>query len=161
MNIFEFAIMMELDGEKYYTEQALLNKGTPMSNVLLMLAKDERIHAEVLQKKYYDLSYSIDSYEWTSKAKNVFKDAKHLDLLYKVIPDQLDFYRMALEKEKQSIELYSKYCNDATDEESKKLFEYLVKLEKEHYEILEEIVLQINKANEWVESAEFGIREEY
>lgn len=161
MNIFEFAIMMELDGEKYYTEQARLNKDSSLSNVLMMLAKDERSHAEVLQKKYYDTSFDIERFEWTSEAKNVFDTVGDMAHIYKAIPEQLDFYRMALEKEKQSIELYSKYCNEAENEETRQLFEYLVKLEKEHYDILDEIILQINKANEWVESAEFGIREEY
>lgn len=161
MNIFEFAIMMELDGEKFYTEQAELNKDRAISKVLLMLAKDERSHAEVLRKKYYDASYDIKSFEWASDAKNVFENAGDLEHEYKSMPDQLDFYRMALEKEKQSIELYSKYRDEADEEDTKQVFDYLVKLEQEHFDILDEIALQINKANDWVESAEFGIREEY
>lgn len=161
MNIFEFAIKMELDGEKYYMEQAKLAKDSALKKVLSMLAKDERSHAEVLQKKYHDSSYDVKNFGWTSDAKNVFEEAGDMDHVYKAIPDQLDFYRMALEKEQESIELYSEYVNEAEDADIKELFEYLVKLEKEHYDILEEIVIQINKANDWVESAEFGIREEY
>ncbi|PKM49365.1 MAG: rubrerythrin [Firmicutes bacterium HGW-Firmicutes-7] len=161
MNIFEFAIRMELDGEKYYSDQAKINKGNSLSTVLLMLAKDEKNHADILQKKYNEASYEVIDQDLILEAKNVFKGAENFNTEVKTIPDQLDFYRMALDKEQESIQLYEKYYLEATDKETKDLFEYLVKQEKEHYEILDEIILLINKANEWVESAEFGVREEY
>jgi rubrerythrin len=66
---------------------------------------------------------------------------------------------MALEKERQSIELYQKLLLHATDD--RELFEYLIKQEQEHYGLLEEIIKMVNRPNEWVESAEFGLREEY
>ena len=50
MNTFEFAINMELDGEKYYTGQAEMNEGNSLKTVFLMLAKDERNHSEILKK---------------------------------------------------------------------------------------------------------------
>jgi rubrerythrin len=161
MNIYEFAILMELEGEKYYTEQAEINKGNRLNTILLMLAQDERNHADILQKKYEVSSYEMMENDLMTEVKNVFEEAKNFKDDIKAAPDQLDFYRMALEKEKQSIDLYHKYHSEATEIETKELFEYLMNQEKEHFEILEEIVLMINKANEWVESAEFGIREEY
>ncbi|HWQ41417.1 MAG TPA: rubrerythrin, partial [Desulfosporosinus sp.] len=40
-------------------------------------------------------------------------------------------------------------------------FEYLIKQEEDHYTIIEQLVSLLSRPEEWVESAEFGVREEY
>ena len=160
MNVLEFAINMEFDGEKYYNDQAKNTKDTALKTVFLMLAKDEKCHAEVLQKKSSKLLFELEPNETLTETKNLFKGIKHFKSEIKQIPDQLDLYRVALEKEKESIDLYEKLLLEAKDDESKKLFSYLIKQEKDHYEILEELVSQLNKSEDWVESAEFGITSE-
>jgi rubrerythrin len=83
------------------------------------------------------------------------------DLEVKDIQSQLNLYRVALEKEKESVELYKTMLSEAKDDKDKELLEYLIKEEGEHQTILDELVLLINRPNDWVESAEFGKREEY
>ena len=161
MNVLEFALQMELDGEKYYTEQAKINKGNVLNTVFLMLAKDEQIHANFLQNIANKQSYELIQNETLSEAKNIFSDIEAIKLGIKQIPNQLGVYRLALDNEKASITLYRKYLEEATDEESKKLFEYLIKQEEIHYKIIDHLVLLISRPEEWVESAEFGLREEY
>lgn len=160
MNVLEFAINMELDGEKYYNDQAENTKDTALKTVFLMLAKDEKSHAEILQKKSNKLLFELEPNETLSETKNLFKGIKHFKSEIKQIPNQLDLYRVALEKEKESINLYEKLLLEAADDESKNLFNYLIKQEKDHYEILDELVLQLNKSDDWVESAEFGLTSE-
>lgn len=160
MNSFEFAINMELDGEKYYIEQAKINKENSLNTVFIMLAKDEANHAKIFQNKLNELSYDLKSNNTISEFKSVFKEIGNYKNEIKKIPNQLDLYRAALEKEKQSIELYKKFLSEATDDKEKQLFEYLIKQEGDHFAILEELVLLINRSDDWVESAEFGIREE-
>ncbi|MDR3601486.1 MAG: ferritin family protein [Desulfosporosinus sp.] len=161
MNIIEFAIKMELEGEKYYSEQAEINKGNSLSTVLLMLAKDEAMHAEIIQNKANKLPYDLKQTETLAEAKNVFSDIGVIKSEIKHFPDQLDVYRVALEKEKESITLYQKYLSEATDDESKKLFEYLIKQEEGHYAIIDQLVTLVSRPEEWVESAEFGLRADY
>jgi len=161
MNSFEFAINMELDGEKYYIEQAKINKENSLNTVFIMLAKDEENHAKIFQNKLKELSYELKDNNTLSEFKDVFKGIGDFKNQIKKIPNQLDLYRGALEKEKQSIELYKKLLSEATDDKEKKLFEYLIKQEEDHFAILEELVLLINRSEEWVESAEFGIRKEF
>lgn len=50
---------------------------------------------------------------------------------------------------------------DATEEQLKTVFQYLEGQEKKHCIILEELVKLVTRPKEWVESAEFGVREEY
>eukprot|EP00825_Cyclidium_porcatum_P042734 TRINITY_DN5911_c0_g1_i3.p1 TRINITY_DN5911_c0_g1~~TRINITY_DN5911_c0_g1_i3.p1 ORF type:complete len:169 (+),score=41.19 TRINITY_DN5911_c0_g1_i3:76-582(+) len=48
MNVLEFAIQMEQDGEKYYREQAELYTQNNLNVVCRMLADDEKMHAQLL-----------------------------------------------------------------------------------------------------------------
>ncbi len=72
---------------------------------------------------------------------------------------QVDIYRSAQEKEKESIALYKKMAAENAD--AGDLSAFLVAQEEEHFLILDEIVKAVDRPNEWVESAEFGLREEY
>lgn len=161
MDILEFAIQMELDGERYYTKQAEINKDNVLSTVFLLLAKDERIHSKILQNKANKQSYELKQSTTLTESKSIFSDIKAIKNGIEQMPNQLDVYRLALNNEKASITLYRKYSSEATDTESKQLFVYLMKQEEEHYRIIDQLVSLISRPEEWVESAEFGIREEY
>lgn len=158
MKTLEFAINLELDGEKYYNEQAAINQGNGLNTVFLILAKEESNHAEILRRKAHGLLDKLPESPH-STIKSVFTGMVDFKMDIKSNPEQVDLYRMALDKEAQSIALYKSLLDDAG--EGKELFEYLIQQEKEHHSIIEEIIKLVNRPNEWVESAEFGIREEY
>ena len=50
---------------------------------------------------------------------------------------------------------------EAKDEQDKEVFRFLINEEEIHFNLLEELWSHLNRAEEWVESAEFGLREEY
>ena len=160
MDILKFAIDMELEGEKYYIEQAEINKDNSLKNVFVMLAKDEEYHAGILKNKLDGASYELKDNDTSAESKNIFKGIGDYKNEIRDVPHQLDLYRAALEKEKQSIELYEDLLTEATDDDEKNLAQFLIKQERDHFEILEEMVIRINRPNDWVESAEFGIRKE-
>ena len=161
MNSWKFAIDMELDGEKYYKEQANINKDNSLNVVCLMLAEDEKKHAQILTDKMDKKSFQLIDAQTLSKAKNIFDGIGDIKIEDKEIASQLDFYRIATEKEKQSIDLYKEYLLKAVGSEEKELFEYLIKQEENHYEVLDNMASLLIKPEEWVENAEFGIRKEY
>lgn len=165
MNALESAVKMEVEGEMYYAEQAQLNIGNSLSTVFMMLAKDERNHAEILRKKMFSHPYELNENDTFRESMSVFKELKDFGHEFKENPDQLDVYRVSLNNEKKSIDAYkvllAEAVKDADAESDKSLFEYLIRQEEEHFKIMDELVLLLNRPNEWVESAEFGIREEY
>lgn len=161
MKPLEFAIKMELDGEQYYLKQAKINEGNSLKTIFLNLARDERKHANILENKAKELDYELKDSKTLEEYKNVFEDLDDFQVEIKEMPNQLDAYRMALEKEKESIELYEKMLEDAVDEKEEMLFKFLIKEEKEHYRLLNDLVLLVSRPEEWVESAEFGLREDY
>ena len=93
--------------------------------------------------------------------KNVFADLGDIKSEIKDYPSQLDFYRTALEREKESISLYTDLWQKANSVQDKEVFDYLIKQEKQHYETFEWLVTMLLNAEEWVESAEFGLRKDY
>ncbi len=161
MNDLKFAIKMELDGEKYYREQAEINKGNSLHTVCLMLADDEKKHAKILSDRLNETASELTDSGILSKAKNVFAGLGDIKVEGKDRASQLDFYKFASEIEQQSIDLYSKYLTEAEGESEKELFQFLIQQEKQHFEILDNWVALLKNAEDWVENAEFGNREEY
>lgn len=160
MNTLEFAIEMELDGQKYYLEQARLNESNSVKNVCLILAKDEEYHANILKRKMSELPYDLEDTDTYAQFKNIFKDKGNFKSEVNETPTQLEFYRGALENEKQSINLYTELLAKTDDETDRKIFQYLIEQEKLHFKILEHLATDLRHAEEWVESAEFGLRNE-
>ena len=161
MNSIEFAIKMELDGEKYYREQAENNQDNPLNIIFVFLADDEKGHAALLQNELEKITYDLADNQTLAETNNVFKERGDFKNKFEKIPNQLDVYRMALQMEKDSIELYQKFFTETSDEQTKKLFGYLVKQEENHFKIFDNLITLVERPDEWVEDAEFGPREEY
>ncbi len=161
MNSLEFAIAMELDGVRYYTEQAEKNSGNKLNAIFLLLARDEKEHARILEKKRDGLEYVLEDNYTLKNATGIFEGESDFISETKQVPDELDLYVEALDKEKQSIELYEKFLAEAANEHEAELFKFLIGQEREHHSILESVVELINRPNDWVEDAEFGVREDY
>ena len=49
MNVFDYALKMELDGERYYREQALKTQYEELKVVLEGMADDELRHYQIIQ----------------------------------------------------------------------------------------------------------------
>ncbi|AAM25378.1 rubrerythrin [Caldanaerobacter subterraneus subsp. tengcongensis MB4] len=158
MNALEFAIKMEKDGEKFYTEQAEKHKGTHLEKLFLDLARDEKKHAEIIEKWAQKMDYQLERTDISEKYKNVFETGKEFKSDIRPVPTQLEVYELAMKKEIESIELYEKMLKDAVEEKEKKLFEFLIEEEQKHKELFDNLIGHLRKAEQWVESAEFGIR---
>ncbi len=157
MNALEFAVNMEKDGEKFYRKQAEINSSNSLYTVCLLLAEEEKNHALLLSDMQNNISVEIDEADSLQQIKSIFKDIENFKSEIKELPTQLDFYTMALEKEKQSINLYKDLLSRATEDDENELFEHLVQQEKRHYDILDELILRLSHAEDWVENAEFGL----
>lgn len=161
MKTLDFAINMELDGEQYYKKQAEINRENNLYSVCMMLANDEAHHAQILTSMKERRSVELPDSDTLQKAKNVFSGIGDIEMALKPIPSQLDFYRLASEKETQSITLYQEMLSKAEDKQDVEVFEYLIGQEKQHFEVLDELADLLRHAEEWVESAEFGIRKDF
>jgi rubrerythrin len=161
MYTLELALTLEMDLEQYYKEQAELNKENSLNVVFTKLGQEEEKHANILKNNAEKLNYSVEDNDVLKEAKKVFKELANFKSDIKDLPNQLDSYRMALEMEERSLKVYQSLLNHAVDEKAKVTYEYLIMQENIHCSIMEELVKLTSRPEEWVESAEFVLTEDY
>lgn len=161
MDLLQFAISMEQDLEDFYKEQAKVNENNSLHAVFTMLANEEENHKKILLSYQDKLTLSLEDSGILSKVTSIFKDLQPFVSDIRELPNQLEVYQLALEKEEESLKFFQNMYNDATEEEAKELFTHLIKQEETHSIILEELIKLVKRPEEWTESADFGIREDY
>jgi rubrerythrin len=161
MGILTNAIKMEIDGEKYYRNLAEMNKDNHLHGVFQMLADDEKDHAHVLKQKEEHQKCTLKKGQTFQKASSVFQSLEEFKSEIKEIPSQIDSYRFALEKEKESIDLYTDLKEKSESSDDKEIYDFLIEQEKDHYKTINSLIDFLTKSEDWVESAEFGVREKY
>jgi rubrerythrin len=168
VDIFDFALKMELESEKYYREQAESTNFTDLRILLENLADAEARHYKIVGALRLQNNELLPEDEVLVETKNIFasyiKDAEALRnaiSIDKIKEEQIDVYRLALVKEKESVEIYEKMLAQAQNPQAKAVIERLLKEEQSHAEAIDEIVDLLNKVSDWVESAEFNHTESY
>lgn len=160
MNTLDYAIKMEYDGEKYYRLQAEINKDNGLHIVCNLLAEEEKRHARILENKKKQITNNLLDSDFLISAQNIYIGLKGIEVEGTNYPSQLDFYRIVCEMEKESIELYQEFLSEATNAEDRKLFEFLINQEKQHFDAFDEMGHLLQNAEWWIESPEFGRRRE-
>jgi rubrerythrin len=167
VDVFDFALQMELDGEKYYREQAQKVQHDDLKIVLEGLADDELRHYKIIQSARNQVFTYVEADPSLSRTKNVFVSYKDDEAVLKNKPtiarlkdEQIDIYRAALVKEEESVALYKKMQDEAKDPEEKAVFARLMKEEEGHVEVIDTIVEMLNHVRDWSQSAEFNRPEE-
>ncbi|MBN1623715.1 MAG: ferritin family protein [Clostridia bacterium] len=157
MDALEFAINLEHEGEAFYRNQADLNRDNQLYGMFVSLAEDEHMHAAILSKKANELGKLPQSN--LPEDLSIYKSESYFKSEYSEVPDQLEFYRKALSKEQESIDLYTRLMSE--NRANEKLFEYLINQEEKHYNLIYDLITLLERVESWVESPEFGVREDY
>ena len=164
MNIYDYAIQMEKDGEAYYRELGQKSNHEGLKIIFTLLADEEVSHYTVLQKMKDanpDATLSEKEKNLLDSAKNIFAEMKEkMDEINFNLP-QADFYRKALETEEKSIDYYLEMSEKVESDEHKAIFKKLAAEEKKHKFLMENLVDFISRPITWLEDAEFNQLEEY
>lgn len=161
MHSIDYAIRTEADGARYYSEQAEKNQGTTLQKVFEALAEEELEHEIILKRILSDTFSEIPENGKCRDIHSLYCDFSGFEDEIRDNPHQADVYRVARDMEQKSIDLYEKMASEAKNDIEKTVLNYLLIQEKEHYQIMDELCIRIGRPEEWVESAEFGEREEY
>lgn len=167
MEIFEFAIQMERDGEAFYRDLALQSEHLGMRRIFNMLAADEakhqkflkRLRAQTRKKTHNQASVSMATTKILSNAKNIFAGITPASWLGD--RPQIDLYRKAQEIERQSQTFYEEKSAGLEDGEAKTLLLQIAEEEKRHYFLLDNIINFVSRPQTWLENAEFVHLDEY
>lgn len=162
MNVFEFAMQMEKDGEKYYRELAAKAEDPGLKKIFTSLADDEVQHYEILKEMNEKSVVSKTESNILESARNIFQEMKERGAT--TIAKELshsDAYRKALKGEEESFTFYERKAEESTDPVEKKTLLIFAREERRHYRLIENIVEFVSRPEEWLENAEFSRLDEY
>lgn len=161
MNIFDLAMEMEKDGEKYYRHLSEKTTNTGMKNILGMLAGDEAKHFQVLQKLKDAAGAELLSTPILGKSKNIFQQLREEKNWADIPVSQIDLYRKAREIETRSFNFFMEKAKAIPDPATRKMFFLIAEEEKRHEFLLDHILQMISRPQTWLENAEFNHLDQY
>lgn len=138
MNSIEFAIGMELDGKRFYLEQAERTTDGGLKSIFHTLAEEESIHAGILKKKSEILPFEL--IDTNAEIKNIFVKIGGYKNVVRQLPDAAKVYGMALEREKKSLDLYKELRREVTADKDIKIFDFLIEQENDHCIVIEQLL---------------------
>ena len=161
MNIYDYAMQMEKDGENYYRDSAQKINNAGLKKILGMLADAEVKHYDILQKMKKNEKAQAPHAEILSNVKNIFVEMQEAKDTFGVNISQKELYKKAQQIEKKSQDFYSEKATEVNDLSQKGLFLQIAEEEKKHYWILENILNFISRPQTWLENAEWYHLDEY
>jgi rubrerythrin len=160
MDIFEYAMQMEKDGEAYYRQLAEQAGNNGLKTIFSMLADEEVKHYEVVKQMKTQRAQMAETQVLTN-AQNVFVQMKESGETFDIDARQVELYKKAQDIEKKSQDFYSEKAKEVTHEHQKEIFRQLAVEEEKHYFLLESIIQFVSRPDTWLENAEFYHLEAY
>ncbi len=163
MNVLEYAMQMEKDGEKYYRELAVKAVNPGLKNIFIHLAENEVDHYDILKTMKESSNYNFKETKILELSKNIFiKIKEQNEDLSGINMSQKEVYEKALEIEKQSIDYYEDLeIKEVESNVQKEIIMRIKEEEKQHYFLIENIIDFISNPNTWLENAEWNHLAEY
>lgn len=156
MDIFDFALKMELDGKKYYEKLAADTPVAGLATIFTRLATDEQKHYDVIQNlkagvtgKMYDTTVLEDT-------KNLFQEMVKDKAIAGSMKKDLDGYRHAMKIEEGSIRFYEDAARKEKSKETSELLQKIAGEEQKHFNIMENIYDFVLKPEYFLEWREFS-----
>jgi rubrerythrin len=159
MNIFEFAMQMEQDGERFYRDLASQSTHPGVARILTMLADDEVKHYNIVKAMAENTSPEMAKTAILDDAKNVFAGIK--GTAFDFDGKQVDLYSQAQEIEQRSQAFYEEKAEQVADSATKKILLQIADEERRHYFLLDHLIEFMNRPYRWIEDAEFNHLEAY
>ncbi|NVN93379.1 MAG: ferritin family protein [Desulfuromonadales bacterium] len=139
MNIFEFAMKMELDGKAYYEKLAAETTNTGLKAIFTTLADDEQKHYETIQAIKAGSNWVMNESVVLDSAKNLFEKLMGDKTVASGLKKSLDGYQYARKIEADSVKFYEDAANKESNATAKQLLLRIAEEEKEHYNILDNL----------------------
>lgn len=162
MDIYQFAMKMEKDGENYYRELGANTNQSGLKQILNLLANEEVKHFQVIEKMSQKKPKpSLSQETLFDNVKNVFQSLSETKKIPEFKANEIDLYRKALDIEKQSYRFYLEKSEEVEEESSKELLRKLAAEENKHAFLVENLIEFIRRPDTWLENAEWYHLDEY
>ncbi len=165
MDIYQFAMRMERDGEMFYRQLAQECPEPGLAGIFTMLAEEEVKHYRVISRLSKKEKEPLPSESAILRdVKNVFiaMQAEKIELRIDTTKAAIA-YRKACDLEDQSQQFYVQKAEVVADAHERQIFLRLAKEEEKHLRIMENIVEFVTRREpgNWLENAEWHHLDEY
>jgi len=159
MNVFEFAMKMEMDGKTFYEEHAAKVDSPELKRILLELAGDEQKHYNIFKAMRDGTAAEYDEARKTkilSEVRNVFEELKKAASEFAFEPDAKEIWVEAREIEKKAESFYREKANELSDEGQKHILNRIADEEHRHWVTMDNVIGFLERPKQWLEDAEWG-----
>lgn len=151
-DILKKAILLERRGRAFYEKVAEQTDNEDVKKIFDIMAEEEKLHEGFLSKqfKYVSENNSFQPSDFESHNKeeeSIANTVLNDDMLDKISSSGFEAAAIsaAIDMETKAIETYAKRAEEATDENEKKLFEWLADWERGHHKLLNELNKQLTE----------------
>lgn len=160
MNVFDFAMKMEIDGKAYYEGLAARTEVPGLRRIFTLLAQDEQKHFETFRDMKSGMSPLMVDSATLDTAKTIFTEMQaDEDFARRSITAndvELDAYKHAMKIEDDSVRLYTDAARKEQDPERRALLLRIVAEEEAHYNIVENIYDFVLRPHYFLQWREFS-----
>lgn len=161
VRIIETAIQAEKETLVTYIKSATKISNVVGKNMFLKLALDEIKHREILEKALKSQLEEgkcffpmVEKREVTKIVPDIEQEIEKTSYLGQ---DDLAILMLAQKVEKSGIDYYKNCIENSWDEEAKKMFSYLLKMEEEHFALIQAQIDYIEGTGYWLGIREFTL----
>jgi len=148
MNIFDFAMEMEKDGENYYRELASKTDDEKIRGIMNILADAEVKHHGMMHALKAGTPEMVNKYladiPRLDQTRNLFEKIQKQSTDFKSEESAIELYRKAQELEKKSQAFYLEKSQETNSLPEQKLFKELADEEERHYQVLEKLIASLS-----------------
>jgi rubrerythrin len=162
MNVFDFAMEMEDNGQEYYLNLAKSATLPGLKTIFTGLAEDEKKHYEIFRAlKENQPPEAMTDTTLLDTAQDVFQRLPRGDEALKDIAGTLPAYQHAMQLEADSFRFYEEAAEKEDDSAVKALLLKIAGEEHKHFNILENLYHFVNAPNQHLAWAEFSNLDEF
>jgi len=161
MDIFDYAMQMEKDGEAYYHLIAGKVEHKGIRSILMMLADAETVHYRVFEQLKKNETVPLVDSPILAGVKNIFQQIAVSKDFSLFSLSEIDLYKAAQDIEQRSIKLYEDQATQAGHEYARDVFLKVAEEERKHYFILEKLIDFVSQPDRWLENPEWYHLEDY
>jgi rubrerythrin len=139
MNVFDYAMKMELDGKAFYEKLAAETSQPALKAVFSSMAQDEQKHYETFQSLKAGTAATMADSRILETTRNVFEQLTQDKSLAAMMKNTLDGYEAARKVEADSVRFYEDMASKETNPGNVQLILTIANEEKKHYNILDNL----------------------
>ena len=155
MNVYEYAMKVEKEGEAYYREMVAQAQNPGLKRIFSMLADEEVKHYNIFKNMMKKENIDLEKLDLITDTKTIFQTLLQERDNVSLDKDQIQFYKDAIAREESSKNFYSEKAQELESATEKAIFLQIAEEEVKHKRVLEEIVIYLEEPADWVASAEF------